>query len=44
MIDQLMNEYMRQMIVLYYWPYFVVGNGDNFKNIMLCRVKRQNIF
>jgi len=27
------DEYARQWIVLYYWPYFLVGNADTFKEI-----------
>jgi hypothetical protein len=35
-----LDEYVRQMVLMYYWPYFLIGNGDDLKDIMLCKFKR----
>jgi hypothetical protein len=33
MMDDVLDEMMRGWIMMYYWPFFLAGNADNFKEI-----------
>jgi hypothetical protein len=32
-MEDILDEYARLFILAYYWPYFVLGNADNIKEI-----------
>jgi len=32
-IENVLDEYARLWILAYYWPYFLAGNADRFKEI-----------
>jgi hypothetical protein len=31
--SDILDEYMRQMVLMYFWPYFLAGNADTLKEI-----------
>jgi hypothetical protein len=38
--SDVLDEMARQWMLLYYWPYFVIGgHKDKFRELMLCRPK-----
>ena len=36
MLDNLAWSY----VLMYYWPYFLAGNMDNIKDVIMCRVTK----
>lgn len=34
LLNNMIDELARQWIMLYYWPYFVIGNQDAWKDIL----------
>jgi hypothetical protein len=41
-MEDILDEMMRGWIMLYYWPFFLTGNVDNFKELSsnLCQPYR----
>jgi hypothetical protein len=33
-MNDILDEWVRISILIYFWPYFIAGNGDNLKEIM----------
>ena len=40
MIEDILDEYARIVVLAYYWPYFLAGNADNFKEITRLLLRR----
>jgi hypothetical protein len=41
MIEEMLDEMMRGWVMMYYWPFFVAGNADNWKELTtLCQFKK----
>jgi hypothetical protein len=40
MMPNILDEYARLCVLAYYWPYFLIGNGDNFKEINRLLLRR----
>ena len=38
-MEDILDEMTRGWIMLYYWPFFLAGNADNFKEIMSLNLK-----
>jgi hypothetical protein len=39
-MEDMLDEYMRQTVLFYFWPYFMIGgHKDKFKELMICRPK-----
>ena len=35
--NNVLDEWARLYLVMFYWPYFVAGNIDNWKELFICR-------
>ena len=38
-VGDILDEMVRSWLMMYYWPYFLIGNGDNLKELIpnLCK-------
>jgi len=32
--DEILNQFMLGCVMVYFWPYFLIGNADNIKDII----------
>ncbi len=42
-VSNVLDEWTRLSLVMFYWPYFVAGNLDNWKDLSLGFTKNFNI-
>jgi len=39
-VSEVLDSLVRAWVMMYYWPYFLIGNADNFKEITRLLLRR----